>query len=80
MRAVDQKPEYHLEWPKENNTSVQWRIQGEFQGSKGTSLLLRILELIFSDLQSFTVIFYLFYRCTKVNTCMQSTLEGTEAS
>ena len=47
---------------------------------EGTPLLLRILELIFSNLQSFTVIFYLFYRCTKVTTCMQSTLEGTEAS
>ncbi len=34
--------------------------------------LLRILELIFSNLQSFTVIFYLFYRCTKVNTCMHA--------
>ncbi len=32
-------------------TSPQWWIQGEIQGSKGTPLLLRMLELIFSNLQ-----------------------------
>ena len=31
--------------------SCQWRIQGDIQGSKGTLLLLRMLELIFSNLQ-----------------------------
>ncbi len=49
------------------NSVTQRRIQGEIQGSKGTPLLLKILKLIFSNLQSFTVMFYLFYLCSNVN-------------
>ncbi len=43
--------------------------RGRSKGAKEPPLLLRMLELIFSNLQWFTVMFHLFYLCSNLNTC-----------
>ncbi len=61
----------NLEFPYRGGSRGR-STRGRSKGAKKPPppLLLKILKLIFSNLQSFTVMFYLFYLCSNVNTCM----------